>query len=134
MSNKNKELFFLELEQLRTENQRFQQSIAELQSNLKILEKGEQTYKSLFAMFRLMADNTPDLFWATDMECKFLFTNKAICEKLLNAKDTQERLVKTDLSFAIKQNIKNTTFSTFFASFLPQQHLTIYNDCTTLNN
>jgi|GEM_PF-6292778 len=67
------------------------------------LRQSEQRYKQLYQMFRLMADNVPDLIWAKDMEKRFIFTNKAICEKLLNALDTEEPIGKTDMFFAQRE-------------------------------
>jgi PAS domain S-box-containing protein len=54
-------------------------------------------------MVRLMCDNVPDLIWAKDLETRFIFANKAICEKLLNAKNTDEPIGKTDMCFAERE-------------------------------
>ncbi|NKQ34987.1 MAG: GAF domain-containing protein [Chloroflexi bacterium] len=62
-----------------------------------------EQYKALYRMVRLMCDNVPDMIWAKDMEKRFIFTNKAICEKLLHAKDTEEPIGKTDLYFARRE-------------------------------
>ncbi|MFH1943360.1 MAG: PAS domain S-box protein [bacterium] len=80
------------------------------------LMRSEKRYKSLFSMVRLMCDNVPDLIWAKDLNKKFLFTNKAICEKLLNAKDTDEPIGKTDLFFAERErrsHPENPEYHTF---------------------
>ena len=57
----------------------------------------------MYDMFRLMADNIPDLLWAKDLRKRYLFANKAICETLLNATDTEEPIGKTDLFFAERE-------------------------------
>ncbi len=57
-------------------------------------------------MFRLMADNMPDLMWAKDTDNKYIFTNKAICETLLHAQDTDEPIGKTDFFFAERERRK----------------------------
>lgn len=67
------------------------------------LKKSEEQYKNMYNMFRLIADNNPDLLWAKDLQGRFIFTNKALCEKLLNAKDTEEPIGKTDLFFAQRE-------------------------------
>jgi PAS domain S-box-containing protein len=67
------------------------------------LRQSEQRHKQFYQMFRLMADNVPDLIWAKDMEKRFIFTNKAMCEKLLNAADTAEPIGKTDIFFAKRE-------------------------------
>ncbi|MCK9204762.1 MAG: PAS domain-containing protein [Bacteroidales bacterium] len=60
-------------------------------------------YKYMYNMLRLMTDNIPDLLWAKDLRKRYLFANKAICEKLLNARDTDEPIGKTDLFFADRE-------------------------------
>lgn len=67
-----------------------------------ILER-EREYQSMFGMFRLLADNMQDMLWAKDLEKRFIFANKAICEKLLNAFDTEEPTGKTDMFFAERE-------------------------------
>jgi PAS domain-containing protein len=66
----------------------------------------EERYRHMFNMFRLMADNMPDLLWAKDLDNKYIFTNKAICETLLHATDTNEPIGKTDLFFAERERHK----------------------------
>ena len=63
------------------------------------LRESEQRYKALYSMMRLMCDNVPDLIWAKDLDRRFLFTNKAVCEKLLLAVDTEEPVGKNDMFF-----------------------------------
>jgi PAS domain S-box-containing protein len=50
-----------------------------------------------------MCDNVPDLIWAKGMDGRFLFTNRAICGKLLNTTDTSEPIGKTDIDFANRE-------------------------------
>ncbi|MCP4231340.1 MAG: PAS domain S-box protein [bacterium] len=69
----------------------------------KKLRASEERYKSLSSLFRLMADNVPDMIWAKDLEGRYLFANKAICEILFNAKDTEEPVGKTDMFFADRE-------------------------------
>jgi len=67
------------------------------------LRESKERYRSLYSMVRLMCDNVPDMIWAKDLEKRYLFANEAICEKLLNARDTDEPLGKTDLFFAERE-------------------------------
>jgi len=60
-------------------------------------------YKYMYEMFRLMADNIPDLLWAKDLKKRYIFVNKAICEKLLMASDTNEPIGKNDMFFANRE-------------------------------
>lgn len=67
------------------------------------LQESENRYKSLYTLLRLMSDNVPDMIWAKDLENRYLFANKVICDHLLGAKDTDEPLGKTDLFFAERE-------------------------------
>ncbi|WP_456387670.1 histidine kinase dimerization/phosphoacceptor domain -containing protein [Desulfolithobacter sp.] len=67
------------------------------------LQESEKRYRKFYSMFRLMADNMPDLLWAKDLNRRFIFANKAICDKLLQAKDTEEPIGKTDIFFALRE-------------------------------
>jgi PAS domain S-box-containing protein len=58
------------------------------------LARTNQQYRDLYRLVRMMCDNVPDLIWAKDTEGRYLFANKAICEKLLNADDTMNRSAK----------------------------------------
>jgi PAS domain S-box-containing protein len=73
----------------------------------KALKQSEQQYKSLYSMVRLMCDNVPDLIWAKDMNKRFIFANKAVCHRLLNAKNTDEPIGKTDIYFANRERQAN---------------------------
>ncbi len=55
----------------------------------------EERYYNLYSLFRLMADNMPDLLWAKDLEKRYIFVNKAMCDSILLAKDTEEPIGKT---------------------------------------
>jgi len=60
-------------------------------------------YENLYNMIRLMCDNSSDMIWAKDLNKKFLFANKAMCETLLNTKDTDEPVGKDDMFFAQRE-------------------------------
>ncbi len=67
----------------------------------------EQEQRSLYNMVRLMCDNVPDLIWAKDLNGRYLFTNQATCDKLLNAHDTSEPIGKTDHYFMQRERATN---------------------------
>ena len=72
----------------------------------KLLQKHFETeikYKYLYSMVRLMCDNLPDLIWTKDLKSRFIFANKAYCEILLNAKDTDEPIGKDVKYFAERE-------------------------------
>ncbi len=67
----------------------------------------EEKYETLYKFYRLMSDNIPDLVWAKDLEGRYLFVNRAICEKLVMARDTEEPIGKTDLFFANRERSRH---------------------------
>lgn len=80
------------------------------------IDESDIRYKKLYTMLRLMSDNLPDLIWAKDMEGKFIFVNKACSKILLDAKDTDEPIGKTDIYFTqrgINSHPENPDYFTF---------------------
>lgn len=71
------------------------------------LHDSDKQYKELSTLLRLMADNMPDMLWAKNLQKEYIFANKALCQKLLNAKDTTEPLGKTDIFFALREREKH---------------------------
>jgi PAS domain S-box-containing protein len=67
------------------------------------LVESERRYRELNHLFRLMSDNMPDMLWAKDLDKKFTYTNRAICDQLLKANDTNEPVGKSDMFFAERQ-------------------------------
>ncbi|MEA3508701.1 MAG: PAS domain S-box protein [Synergistota bacterium] len=67
------------------------------------LREARDDYRRDYAMFRLMADNMPDLVWAKDRQKRFIFANRATCNVVLNACDTEEPIGKTDRFFAERE-------------------------------
>jgi PAS domain-containing protein len=61
----------------------------------------------LFDIFRSIADNASDMIWAKDMDSKYIFANKAICDNLLIAESTDEPVGKTDTFFAKREREKH---------------------------
>lgn len=67
------------------------------------LKESEARWHRYSSMFRLMADNMQDMIWAKDSENRFIFANRAICERLLNASGTGEPVGRTDMFFAERE-------------------------------
>jgi len=67
------------------------------------LRETRDDYRRDHAMFRLMADNMSDLVWAKDTEKRYIFANRATCEVLLKASDTEEPVGKVDMFFAERE-------------------------------
>jgi len=77
--------------------------ITRQKDSMEMIRTSEQKYKTLYSFFRLMADNVTDMIWAKDLNGKYIFTNKAMCEKLLMAKNVEEPIGKTDMFFAERE-------------------------------
>jgi PAS domain S-box-containing protein len=76
------------------------QDISDEIARQKEILAGEDRFRNMFTMFRLMADNMQDMLWAKDLEKNFIFANKAVCKNLLKAADTDEPIGKSDIFFA----------------------------------
>lgn len=90
---------------LQEENKRLKQENDELKKQIAEINKKESstTYRNWYNTLRTISDNIPDMIWAKDLEKKYILVNKAICENLLNAKDTSEPIGKNDLFFAERE-------------------------------
>jgi PAS domain S-box-containing protein len=64
------------------------------------LRLSELRYRELAVMLRLMCDNVPDMIWAKDMDNRYLFANKAMCEQFLCLEEGEEALGRTEEEFA----------------------------------
>lgn len=67
------------------------------------LKASEKKYQEISTLLRLLADNMPDMLWAKNLKKEFIFANKALCNNLLNAVDTEEPLGKNDMFFASRE-------------------------------
>jgi PAS domain S-box-containing protein len=81
--------------------------ITETVEKQKEIQLSEERYRSLYNMFRLMADNMPDMLWAKDLDMKYVFVNKAICTQLLKTSDTEEPIGKTMEYFIEREQNKH---------------------------
>ncbi len=64
------------------------------------LGESEKHARELSNMLRMLCDNVPDLIWAKDLNNRYMFANKAMCEQLLCTTDTSEPVGKDDMFFA----------------------------------
>ena len=60
-------------------------------------------YRELYTLVRSLCDNIPDLVWAKDLDGKYVFVNKAICNKLLVVDNTSDPIGHDDMYFANHQ-------------------------------
>ena len=54
-------------------------------------------------LLKLLTLHLPDMLWVKDLEGTYIYANKAICDGLLMAKDTQEPIGKGDVFFALRE-------------------------------
>lgn len=66
----------------------------------KAVVRRNEDYDALLKMTRRVADNAPDLIWAKDMDNRFLFANRAMCDQLLMCKSAEAVVGKNDVYFA----------------------------------
>ena len=78
------------VEILNEENRQLAQSLAEQKADFYALAK----------LTRRIADNAPDMIWAKDMDNRYLFANRALCERLLMCKSPDAVVGKNDVYFA----------------------------------
>jgi len=54
-------------------------------------------------LLNLLTLHLPDMLWVKDIDGLYMYVNKAICDGLLMAKDTQEPIGKGDVFFALRE-------------------------------
>lgn len=64
-------------------NMRLSDEMHERQRAEAALRESETSARQLAGMLRMMCDNVPDMIWAKDLEGRYRFANKAVCEQLL---------------------------------------------------
>jgi two-component system cell cycle sensor histidine kinase/response regulator CckA len=67
------------------------------------LGRSKDEFQELYKMMRLLADNVPDLLWAKNMRDRYLFANRAMCDKLIKCSHPDDAIGKTDLFFAQRE-------------------------------
>jgi diguanylate cyclase (GGDEF)-like protein/PAS domain S-box-containing protein len=67
------------------------------------LQASEARAQSLYTLLRLITDNVSDMIWAKDLHNRYIFANQAMCQKLLNAHDTDEPIGRDDMFFALRE-------------------------------
>ncbi len=67
------------------------------------LQESETRYQAMYRMMRLMANTVPDMLWAKDLDNRYIFANKALCDKLLMCKNGEDPIGKHDMYFASRE-------------------------------
>ncbi|MFZ4520346.1 MAG: ATP-binding protein [Bacteroidales bacterium] len=97
-------------EALETTKQASLNLMEDLKAEVDQRKRSEETLKEsqhklieLSILFRSISDNMTDMLWAKDLDKKFIFANKSVCDNLLLATDTDEPIGKGDMFFAGRQ-------------------------------
>ncbi len=78
------------IKELEAENLRLEKSLA----------RQEEDFVSFLELVRRVADNAPDMIWAKNLDNRYLFANRSLCERLLMCKSPEAVVGKTDSYFA----------------------------------
>ena len=84
-------------------SEKLHQEIHEHRLTEAALKASQENSHKLATMMRMMCDNVPDFLWAEDTEGRFLFANQALCEKMLNTRDTSLPIGQTLESFILRE-------------------------------
>lgn len=63
---------------------------------IQTLAEREAKYRNLYQLVRLMTDNVPDMIWAKDIQGRYMFTNQAMSQTILELANTLDAIGKTD--------------------------------------
>lgn len=85
------------------DSERLADEMAERRQAEQALRDSKEESQRLASMLRLICDNVPDMIWAKDLEHRYVFANKALCETLLDQVNTDEPLGKTFDHFARRE-------------------------------
>ncbi|MEA3384512.1 MAG: PAS domain S-box protein [Campylobacterota bacterium] len=66
----------------------------------------ENLSKMDLSLLTLLTKHLPDMLWIKDINGKYIYANKAICDRLLMAEDVNEPIGKGDVFFALREREK----------------------------
>jgi len=89
--------------ELNTKNLELEIALEQLKSTEDSLRQQIDSIIYQNILIRAMCDNVPDMIWAKDINKNYIFTNKSIAERLLNASNTREPVGKNDIYFAERE-------------------------------
>jgi PAS domain S-box-containing protein len=64
------------------------------------LTQRQTDFDALTKLIRRIADNAPDMIWAKDLDNRYLFANRALCEQLLMCNHPEAVVGKNDVYFS----------------------------------
>ena len=74
----------------------------------RLVARRDEEYEALSKLVRRIADNAPDMIWAKDMDNRYLFANRALCDRLLMCKPPKPQSARMT---SILQCLNGTTDS-----------------------
>lgn len=72
----------------------------EKQQLSRLLARQQEDFDALAKIARHVTDHAPDMIWAKDMDNRYLFANRALCDRLLMCKSPEAVVGKNDTYFA----------------------------------
>jgi DNA-binding CsgD family transcriptional regulator/PAS domain-containing protein len=84
------------IESLEKENQQLSRLVTKQQADVDALTK----------LTRRIADNAPDMIWAKDLDNRYLFANRALCDRLLMCENPETAVGKNDDYYAALEREK----------------------------
>ncbi|MDP3302346.1 MAG: EAL domain-containing protein [Sulfuricurvum sp.] len=66
------------------------------------------SFQYSYNFLQLISDHLSDMLWVKNTKGEYLFANKAICDNLLMANNTEEPIGKTDIFFALREREKHS--------------------------
>ncbi|MCK9305327.1 MAG: GAF domain-containing protein, partial [Bacteroidales bacterium] len=81
----------------------------------------EESYRKLYHMFTLMTDNMPDMLWAKDMQMRYIFANRSVCDNMPGTNKKEDIIGKT-ISGILKIGMSGEELSADYSSFIINDH------------
>ncbi len=95
----------------------FGRDVTEARIESRLVMKRENDYRNIVNLFRLVVDSSPDLFWAKDIEGRYLFTNKKLRKLFLGIESYKEAIGKEE-DFFINRMLNRYHFNEDLFSFI----------------
>jgi PAS domain S-box-containing protein len=74
--------------------------VTEIKQSEISLKRSRKKYQELYELLRTVTDNVRDIIWAKDNDEKYIFTNQAMCDKVLMCGSPDQALGKSDTFFS----------------------------------
>ena len=85
--------------------------ITERKKTEEALLESETRVLDIYNLMRLMSDTVPDFIWVKDLDDRYLFANKALCERLLLSETAEEPIGRDFRYFAEREKQRGSGFT-----------------------